>query len=157
MCRWFQLFVKMVRFTRDWTSAVVVLARVCAQEDWFKHAAFLASVESAEAVPLAADTPGIADKKTSTKKSVAQEIKSLRAACSNALHFAFRSLGCSERRRMGQLLSNLTAETQRWYHEQATTLNCAKINGKLCVGSAHGCIMDPHCCKLARLCTFRAL
>lgn len=127
MCRWFQVFVSMKRLFLDWTSILVVLIRANLDEPWMKSQVFGAG---AEPVELGQNVPGVSERRVKTKCSVVEEIRELRKAVRNAMHFAITLLSTPVHRRMAGLLVKCTGMVQQWYHEQATTLKSSEANVK---------------------------
>ena len=120
MCRWFQVFVSMRRLFPDWTSLLVVLIRANQGEPWMANSVLGSGLVAQ--VEVDAAMPGVGERKMQTKDSVADEIRQLRKAVRNAMHFAMCFLSNPLHRQMCGLVVWLTSSVQEWYHSQAKTL-----------------------------------
>lgn len=126
MCRWFQVFVSLRRLFQDWTSLLVVLVRSNLDEPWMRNEVF--GPGAAEPVEMDPGMPGVAERRVQTKCSVVEEIRQLRKAVRNAMHFSMSFLSTPLHRRMCGLVVELTRSVQEWYHAQAVALKSSGSN-----------------------------
>ena len=101
MCRWAQLFVALSMFQSDYTSVVVLLILLCVDER------FLAALGNSD---------------EATKRSSAEEIKALRAACKSAVAFSLHVLVSPLNRRKALIMAVLPREVRHWFEDQQREL-----------------------------------
>lgn len=141
MCRWFQVFVSLRRLFNDWSSLLVVLIRANIDEPWMRSQVFGGGMT--EPVDLDASVPGIGERRVQTKCSVIEEIRQLRKAIRNAMHFTVTFLSTPLHRRMCGLVVKLTLSVQEWYHAQATVLKSGEASREWIVKQLGGSFWDP--------------
>jgi hypothetical protein len=140
MCRWYQLFVRLRTFMEDWTSLLVVLVRLCIDDKFLTH---LSMEQLMEPVKQDMAMPGASGERVQTKSSSADEIRTLRKACRNAMHLAIFILSDPMNQARAQVLKIMTIHTHAWYHEQAKVLRNATAAGGWHVAQLHGAFWVP--------------
>jgi len=111
LCRWFQCFVRMRRFCKDWHSALVAILRAAAGDSWARN------------VLQSEQTSCDGGLGSSSKSAASSAARALRGSCVNSMHFAARFLVNPLHERICQIIACLTEYLQKWYHIQAKTLN----------------------------------
>lgn len=121
MCRWYQVFQRLLLFIPCWTSFLVVLLRVNFNEPWMRDGLF--TTRFSTEVQIDSTTPGVAP--AQTKESATEALRALRAAARNSMQFVILFLVNPVHKRVALLLAVLTTATHCWYQEQAKKIKDA--------------------------------
>jgi hypothetical protein len=137
MCRWGQIFEKLGSLLRDWTSLLILIIRLCADEKFMEEALCVRLLRGA------GDLPGMGTPGATTRQSSAEEIKELRKACRNAFNFVLKILLDGMNKRRAQVLHYVSRPCWQAFSKQAVELKNFESAGDWMLAHIKGDLWQP--------------
>ena len=129
MCRFYQLFVEVASFLSIWYTTLASVLILCLDMQVIHSGA---CGEALRKLQRARDLPGADGERIPTKRSSAEELRELRAACKNSLHLICVTLMEPRNYRYAAMLTEMSVCTHAWYCHAATVLRSVDESVEWC-------------------------